>query len=458
MKKKMALLAAAVMGMSLLAGCSGGETAEQTTASGAAAAGDTAAAEGETQAQSADGEEKIVLNWLHRYPEERYVDYFQGLADSYMAEHPNVQINIEVVGDIAMKDKLKVMAGGGEMPDIFYSWPGEFAGQFARNGLVLDLTPYIEADPEWKDSISDVFWDYVEMYDMHVGVPFRYSLSVMEYNKKIFEECGVEVPETFSELKEVCAVLKEHGYIPIAFGDNPNWPTAHYLTQMFPQFVGQDVYEADCNAATGTWTDPGYVEAIETLQDLVNSGCFNDNINSLSYDQATLLFYEEKAAMLYGGSMAMETAADELGDENLGWMKFPVADGADGTLNTVCGGCDLFLVSSATEHPDEAVDFLKFITNKENQMELAKQTGLQPIAKDTITEETAHKLIVEFNDYTFDESGGITTWLDTAPESRIKDKFLENLMLIIDGKDAGEVMKEIQEVAATVRAEFAEEK
>ena len=187
MKKKMALLAAAVMGMSLLAGCSGGETAEQTTTSGVAAAGDTAAAEGETQAQSADGEEKIVLNWLHRYPEERYVDYFQGLADSYMAEHPNVQINIEVVGDIAMKDKLKVMAGGGEMPDIFYSWPGEFAGQFARNGLVLDLTPYIEADPEWKDSISDVFWDYVEMYDMHVGVPFRYSLSVMEYNKKIFE-------------------------------------------------------------------------------------------------------------------------------------------------------------------------------------------------------------------------------------------------------------------------------
>lgn len=67
-------------------------------------------------------------------------------------------------------------------------------------------------------------------------------------------------------------------------------------------------------------------------------------------------------------------------------------------------------------------------------------------------------MIVEFNDYTFDESGGITTWLDTAPESRIKDKFLENLMLIIDGKDAGEVMKEIQEVAATVRAEFAEEK
>ena len=65
-------------------------------------------------------------------------------------------------------------------------------------------------------------------------------------------------------------------------------------------------------------------------------------------------------------------------------------------------------------------------------------------------------MIVEFNDYTFDESDGITTWLDTAPESRIKDKFLENLMLIIDGKDAGEVMKEIQEVAATVRAEFAE--
>ena len=89
------------------------------------------------------------------------------------------------------------------------------------------------------------------------------------------------------------------------------------------------------------------------------------------------------------------------------------------------------------------------------KMELAKQTGLQPVAKDTITNETAHKTIVEFNDYTFEESDGITTWLDTAPESRVKEKFLENLQLIIDGKDASEIMKEIQDVAAQVREEYA---
>ena len=159
--------------------------------------------------------------------------------------------------------------------------------------------------------------------------------------------------------------------------------------------------------------------------------------------------------MWYVGSMAMEKAAVELGDNKLGWMKFPVADNGKGTLNTVCGGCDLFLVSAETKHPDEAVDFLKYITNKQNQMELAKQTGLQPVAKDTITNETAHKTIVEFNDYTFEESDGITTWLDTAPESRVKEKFLENLQLIIDGKDASEIMKEIQDVAAQVREEYA---
>ena len=454
-KRRIALLLAGSLIMGMLSACSEGEQPK------ADAPGQTTAAQAPVQAEAPKGtekkgsEDKVVLNWLHRYPEERYVDYFQGLADGYMAEHPNVQINVEVVGDIAMKDKLKVMVGGGEVPDIFYSWPGEFAGQFARNDLVLDLTSYIEADQEWKDSISPVFWDYVDMYDMHVGVPFRFSLSVMEYNKEIFKECGIEVPETFSQLKAACQTLKDHGYIPIAFGDNPNWPTAHYLTQMFPQFVGTDVYNSDCNPATGEWTDPGYVEAIKELQELVNTGCFNDNINSLSYDQATLLFYEKKAAMLYGGSMAMEKAAQELGDENLGWMKFPVADNAKGTMDAVCGGCDLFLIYAKTEHPDEAVDFLKDITRKENQMELAKQTGLQPIAKDTITEETAHKTIVEFNDYTFNQSDGITTWIDTAPEPRVKEKFLENLQLIIDGKSAEEIMKEVQEVAKTVREEYA---
>lgn len=262
MRKKIAALLAASIVLGALAGCSGSQGgAQATTAAETTAASTTSAGESKS-AENSDSKEKVVLNWLHRYPEERYVNYFQSLADGYMAEHPNVQINVEVVGDVAMKDKLKVMVGGGEIPDIFYSWPGEFAGQFARNGKVLDLTPYIEADTEWKDSISSVFWDYVDMYDMHVGVPFRFSLSVMEYNKAIFEECGIEVPETFSELKEVCQVLKDHGYIPIAFGDNPNWPTAHYLTQMFPQYVGSEVYANDCNPATGEWTDPGYVEAI----------------------------------------------------------------------------------------------------------------------------------------------------------------------------------------------------
>lgn len=192
MRKKIAALLAASIVLGALAGCSGSQGgAQATTAAETTAASTTSAGESKS-AENSDSKEKVVLNWLHRYPEERYVNYFQSLADGYMAEHPNVQINVEVVGDVAMKDKLKVMVGGGEIPDIFYSWPGEFAGQFARNGKVLDLTPYIEADTEWKDSISSVFWDYVDMYDMHVGVPFRFSLSVMEYGP--FEMTDKDVP------------------------------------------------------------------------------------------------------------------------------------------------------------------------------------------------------------------------------------------------------------------------
>ncbi len=36
-----------------------------------------------------------------------------------------------------------------------------------------------------------------------------------------------------------------------------------------------------------------------------------------------------------------------------------------------------------------------------------------------------------------------------------KREILENLQLIIDGKDASEIMKEIQDVAAQVREEYA---
>ena len=38
---------------------------------------------------------------------------------------------------------------------LLYTSCGEFSERFIREGLLLDLTPYLEADQEWKDSLME---------------------------------------------------------------------------------------------------------------------------------------------------------------------------------------------------------------------------------------------------------------------------------------------------------------
>lgn len=70
MRKKVAVLLAASIVVGALAGCSGSQGgAQATTAASTTSAGESKSAE------NSDSKEKVVLNWLHRYPEERYVNY-----------------------------------------------------------------------------------------------------------------------------------------------------------------------------------------------------------------------------------------------------------------------------------------------------------------------------------------------------------------------------------------------
>lgn len=56
-----------------------------------------------------------------------------------------------------------------------------------------------------------------------LGVPIESQAWGPLYNKAIFEECGLEVPNTLDELKNVVAVLEENGYTPFMLAFQEQW-------------------------------------------------------------------------------------------------------------------------------------------------------------------------------------------------------------------------------------------
>ena len=85
------------------------------------------------------------------------------------------------------------------------------------------------------------------------------------YNKDIFNELGLEVPETWDQFIEVLDKIKASGMDPIAEGNQDKWPSAHYIGALNEQLVDDETRAKDYNPKTGEFTDPGYAEALEKL-------------------------------------------------------------------------------------------------------------------------------------------------------------------------------------------------
>lgn len=397
-------------------------------------------------------EEKITLTFLNKYPEEPYAQFFKDAVAEFEKENQNIEIKMENVSDEAIKDKLAVIASGGDMPDIYMSWTGERVKRFARGGKALDLTPYLEEDKTWKDSFMPAFLNNSTIDGKTYAIPYRSGIMYMLYNKKVFEEKQLEIPDTWDQFLTVCERLKETGVTPIAFGNSAPWYASWWIGMLNAKMIPAATLEKDYNPMTGEFTDESYIKAVQTFLDLNSKGYFGNNVNSKDYYQVREEFGIGKAAIILEATQDFTQYDNIMGAENWGFFKIPIMEGAAGDEGTVGGGGEAWLVSSSCKYPEIAVKFLKFMTSKEMADRQTKESGLPNALLGGINSENATLALVEAykeaENYT-----NVADWLDCAVEASIADQYMISLQEGLDGKSAKDVMKDVQKAAAQVKAE-----
>ena len=85
-------------------------------------------------------QDKTVVSFLHKFPEPENKAYFDAAVAEFEAANPAIDIVMESVADEPYKDKIRVLMASDQVPDIYFSWSGEFGRKFAREGRTLDLT------------------------------------------------------------------------------------------------------------------------------------------------------------------------------------------------------------------------------------------------------------------------------------------------------------------------------
>jgi raffinose/stachyose/melibiose transport system substrate-binding protein len=327
----------------------------------------------------------VTISWWHINDREDFRLYWQGLADAYMADHPNVTIEITLPESSPYKSRLRTVMQAGDPPDIFHSWGGDEMNAFANAGLLQDITRDLDADGgAWRKTFGPGVLGLFSFDGGQYGVPWDAGMVGIWYNKALFAQAGISAPPaTWTELLDVVRALKDAGITPIALGEGDRWPGVFWFSYLALRIGGSAAFEA-AYRRTGSFADPAFIDAGREIRELLDLSPFQVDFLKAGYNDAAALMGDGHAAMELMGQWAPDYQENASADgegigDDLGFFPFPAVEGGAGRPDDAFGGGNGFAVGGKA--PPQAVGFLMFLTRVESQVQCARKGFCLPVVK-----------------------------------------------------------------------------
>src|ERR671921_1272760 len=283
--------------------------------------------------------------------QERAVTEIQ--VDGFEEQHPQYTLEREAILSDEIRKIIQSRLRSDEPPDVFsYDTGPGFGGVLAEAGLLLPL----------EDAYQERGWGIYEWAQQRAtyegtlyGVPDQVEEIIVFYNKDLVPG----VPKTVGELRGVAEELKLRGIIPLAFGNQEQYPAGHLFSVAASNVLGREGLD-NILYGNGRWDVPEVVEALYLLfRDFVKSGYYPRNVNAITYDEANALFYSGEAAMVPTGTWQVSEIVQFVQDFEVGFFPFPSIQGSG--LSPPAGvGSGLFVAEKAS-NPQGALEFIDYL-------------------------------------------------------------------------------------------------
>lgn len=401
--------------------------------------------------------EKKVVTFFHRWPNEPKNAVFEAYVAEFEAQNPDIDIQMDCVLNDSYKEKIRVLISGESVPDVFSSWSGSFAENLVTSGNVKCLDEMMAADTALAGSIVPSQLDPFTFDGKLYGLPFSMDGKAFFYNKDIFTKEGIEVPATLDELYAAMDKLKAAGYeTPLIEGLADAWTVSHYEGTIIQRLLDPAVMAKDTNKSTGEFTDPAYIEALGIFKKLASY--MGEAAPAMDHETARNLFIAGEIPLFYAQLAEIRiisgtTAAAGSGAQfEYGFFNFPSVTGGKGDQTGLTGAPEGFMLSTKAKHPAEAEKFFKFLLSKESGEKMTKEAGEISCIIGAVNENSSTPQQIAAVDMILAATSSVP-WYDNAVEASIGDAFMRGgQSLVIGDMTAEEVMKNVQEVAAEVRA------
>lgn len=287
------------------------------------------------------------------------VDQMNTIIAAFEEQHPNINIEFDPTNPPDYNATLRTQLEGGTGPDLFYLRSFATSEQLFNEGFLEPLgdLPGIN-DAFTEANLAPWATDDGTVY----GVPFIAVSHGIYYNKDVFAEVGVEVPQTWEELLSVAQALQDAGYEPFANASGDAWTIAEIVfMNLAPNFIGGLEGRQAYLSGERCFNDENVVAAFQAIADI--APYFPEGQEALAYYDSQQLFLLGESPMWMGGSWDIPFFEAEEADFEWGVFAVPAPEGQDAHVTFhLDAGMGL---NAASEHKEEAKLFLEWMSTPE---------------------------------------------------------------------------------------------
>lgn len=326
-----------------------------------------------------------IANWGGAGDDSDFTRTVQSLYREFEAQNPGVVVRVEgIPGSQEYVSKMLLNFVANAAADVM-ALDASSAAIFIDNGVLLDLKPFIDADPDFD--LGDFYPNVVDIArrgESIFAIPGDFTPMVMYYNRRLFDEAGVEYPQpgwTFDDFLDKAKRLtkpgKQWGFKFVNW--MPGWI-------MWLWNDGADVLSPSGDRADGYFNSPASASTMKFLKDLVDVHRVAPSLGE-SAAAGVDLFANGQAAMEISGHWAMVgyQAAPNLELEEVGVAELPSRrPGGSVTVMYEAG----YAIGKGCRNPEIAWKFVKFMTSRAVQ-ERYQATGIAVCARRDVAEARA---------------------------------------------------------------------
>ncbi|HIE9311364.1 TPA: extracellular solute-binding protein [Klebsiella variicola subsp. variicola] len=370
----------------------------------------------------------------------------RAMTSDFEKQHPDVKVNLEFVPYEALHDKIVAARGaGGNGYDVVLFdaiWPAEFS----RFDLLHDVSSRIAADE--REKIFPGAMNTVVYQGKTLGMPWILDTKYLYYNKAMLDKAGIKTPPaSWQQVMDDAKVLKDKGIVkyPLVW----SWSQAEALvcdyTTLVSGFGGSFYQNGKLDFST-----PASLKAVTLMKTSLDQGLSNPASREYLEEDVRKAFSNGDAAFALNWTYMYNMANDPKQSKVAGDVGIVPAPGDTPDKPGAVNGSMGLGIAKASQHPEEAWQYIHYLTSQPVQDKYAKLS--LPVWKASYQDPAVAKGQESLIAAADKSLNVMLSRPETADYSRLSNTLQQQLQSVLQGKATPDVaLKAVDTSAARLR-------